>query len=168
MPARVVLVIWDCFDLGLRCGLFLPGADLVRAGPALRAVRCPSPGKPGTTMNWWLIWSVIGVVLCGCQTGGRSASDDCPAPSPCDEAGQERWPLFTVPVATFAVARPLWPGCPSTLQVMARPFPIVFRAVRPDDEAEPAPDSADWHCELPEAPLLRADRRHPGQDVAGR
>jgi hypothetical protein len=116
-------------------------------------------------MNRWLIWLLAGIALCGCQMRGGAASEDCPAPDPCDETGQVVRPLFT---ATLTAARPLWPGCPSTLQGMARPHPIVFRAVRPEDEPETAPDPSDWVCEGPEAPLLRTRRGGAGQDVARR
>jgi hypothetical protein len=116
-------------------------------------------------MNRWLIWLVGGFALCGCQTGGGPVSSDCPAPSPCDEAGRA---LFAVPVSTITAATRLWPGCPSTLQVMALPHPIVFRAARTDEVPEIGPDPSDWVCELPEAPLLRTDRRRAGQTVAGR
>jgi hypothetical protein len=119
-------------------------------------------------MNRRLIWLLVVVGLCACQTGGGPVSSDCPSLNPCDEAGQDVRPLFAAPVVTLATAMPLWPGCPSTLQVMARPHPIVFRAVRPDEEPETAPDPSDWVCEMPEAPLLRTDWPRSGQAVAGR
>ncbi|MGA3003902.1 MAG: hypothetical protein ABSE20_19475 [Acetobacteraceae bacterium] len=119
-------------------------------------------------MNRWLILLLVGFALGGCQAAGGPVSDDCPSPDPCDDTGQEARPLFAAPMVTFAAARPLWPGCPSTLQVMVRPRPIVFRAVRPDDEPEAAPDPDDWVCEAPEAPLLRADLRRSEQNVAAR
>jgi hypothetical protein len=119
-------------------------------------------------MHRWLIWLLAGISLCGCQVGGGPVLVDCPSPDPCDDTGQEAPPLFAAPAVTFAAARPLWPGCPSTLQVMARPHPIVFRAIRPDDEPETAPEPSDWVCDGPDAPLLRAGRWAPAQDVARR
>ena len=98
-------------------------------------------------------------------------SEDCPTLSPCDEAGLEVWPLpppLAAPVGTFVASRPLWPGCPSTLQAIARSHPIAFRAVRPHDEHETVPDPSDWVCEPPEPPLLRVDRCSSDQFIAGR
>jgi hypothetical protein len=121
-------------------------------------------------MNRRLIWFLAGLALCGCQMGGGPVSDDCPSPNPCDDLGQQgRLPLSPSPLPTTPAAwRPLWPGCPSTLQVMARPSPIVFRTVRPEEAPETAPDPFDWVCEPPEAPLLRAGRQRPDQDAAVR
>jgi hypothetical protein len=119
-------------------------------------------------MNRWLIWLLIGVGLCGCQMGGGPVSDDCPAPDPCDDTSQAAQPLFAAPGVTLAAGRPLWPGCPSTLQVMARPYPIVFRAVRPEEPPETDPDPSDWVCGAPDAPLLRAGTRRTNQAVASR
>lgn len=119
-------------------------------------------------MNRRLIWLSIGVGLGGCQMGGSHVLEDCPSPDPCDDTGQVVRPLFAAPAPALAAARPLWPGCPSTLQVMARPHPIVFRAIRPGEEPETAPDPSDWVCEGPEAPLLRARRGGSGQDVVRR
>ena len=118
-------------------------------------------------MDRWLIWWLIGVGLCGCQMGRGPVSVDCPALDPCDDSARVVRPLLAEPGVTLAAARPLWPGCPASLQVMAQPHPIVFRAVRPEDEPERAPDPSDWVCEGPEAPLLRAGRG-AGQDVARR
>jgi hypothetical protein len=121
-------------------------------------------------MNPWLIWLLAGCVLCGCQAAGGPVSDDCPSPNPCDDPGQQA--LQPRPVATPEVAqvawKPLWPGCPSTLQVMAQPTPIVFHAVRPEDQPEAAPDPSDWVCELPEAPLQRAGAQRTNQVVTTR
>jgi hypothetical protein len=142
------------------------------SGAGMCTVRGPYRGKPGTAMNPWLICLLAGLALCGCQAAGGPVSDDCPSPNPCDDPGQESWRLpGTIPgrAATLAAWQPLWPGCPSTLQVMARPHPIVFRAVRPDEVVpDRASDPSDWDCELPEEPLLRADGSHPGKDVANR
>jgi hypothetical protein len=121
----------------------------------------------GSVMNRWLIRLLAGIALCGCQAGGRPVSTDCPEPDPCGDTGHDARPLFTMPEVTLATAPPLWPGCPSTLQVLARPHAIVFRAIRPTEEPETAADPSDWVCEGPEAPLLRA-RRGSGEDVARR
>ena len=151
------------FDLGSRYGLFLPDLKLVRD------VRRPAfiSSKAGTVMQRWLIWLPVGVVLCGCQARG-SVSDDCPTLSPCDEAGLEVWPSVRMPVETLVASKPLWPGCPPTLQVIARPHPIAYRAIRPAPEQEAVPDPSDWVCEAPEAPLLRVDRWDWDQHIAGR
>jgi hypothetical protein len=96
---------------------------------------------------------------------------NCPSYNPCDDPDPEaRLPLGPVPgpVVTLAAWHPLWPGCPSTLQVMARLRPIAFQAVRPDEAPETAPDPSDWVCDPPEAPLLRAGRGRPDQDLAAR
>jgi hypothetical protein len=116
-------------------------------------------------MNRWLIWLLTSIALGGCQAGGRPVSTDCPQPDPCSATREGARPLFAAREVTLADALPLWPGCPSTLQVLARPHPIVFRAVT--EEPQTAADPSDWVCESPEAPLLRA-RRGSGQDVARR
>jgi hypothetical protein len=127
-------------------------------------------------MNRWPISVLACVVLCGCQlTAGPAApvsNMDCPTPSPCDDSSSESWmPAKSAPVAVVALAayKPFWPGCPTTLQVMARPAPrpIAFKAVRPE-EPETAPDPSDWVCDPPEAPLLRAGRQPVGQGLASR
>ena len=62
----------------------------------------------------------------------------------------------------------LLPGCPSSLQVMARPHPIVYQAVRPDKTPEdPSTDPSDSVCEGPEPGLMRASRR-PDRELATR
>jgi hypothetical protein len=119
-------------------------------------------------MHRWLIWSLAAFALCGCQTGGGPMSADCPTPGPCDEAGQDVRPLFGAPVVTVAATMPLWPGCPSTLQVMAPLQPVVFHSVLHYDEHEAAPDPSDGVCETPDAPLLRTDLGRSRPDVAGR
>lgn len=123
---------------------------------------------PGTVMKQWLIRVVVCLAVCGCQAGGRQTLDDCASPSACDEDDQG-WllaPGNRSGLAANMVASPGWlPGCPASLQVMAQPHPIVYRAYRPDEEPDTTSDPADWVCEAPEAPLLRADRQ---QDFARR
>jgi hypothetical protein len=121
-------------------------------------------------MSRWLIWLLIGIALCACQTRGNSALGDCPdALGPCDEAGKERSPRFAAPVVALAATKPLWPGCPSTLQVMAPLHRIVFHAVRPQEQPDTSPDNpSDWVCEAPEAPLLRAGLHSQGQLAVAR
>jgi hypothetical protein len=64
--------------------------------------------------------------------------------------------------------RPLFPGCPNTLQVKAQLRGIAFHAVRPDAEPETGDDPSDWDCDAPEAPLLRAWRWLPDRNLAAR
>ncbi len=126
-------------------------------------------------MNRWSIWFALCLAVCGCQSiGGPPApvSDDCPSPGPCDDPDTESW-LPSGPgsaaVATLAEWHPPWPGCSSTLQVMARSrlHSIVFRAVRPDEVPNSPSDPSDWVCAPPDAPLLRAMDRS-GQHLAAR
>jgi hypothetical protein len=119
-------------------------------------------------MSRSLVWLLVGLALEACQTQGGSALDDCPALSPCDEASRGRLPLFATRTVALAAARPLWPGCPSTMQVMAPQHPILFRAIHPEEKPDTVLDPADWICELPEPPLLRAGIKRPGRDIAGR
>ena len=127
-------------------------------------------------MHRWPIRLLICVALYGCATVNRPptpVSDvDCPTPSPCDDPDQDALlrpgPKFR-PAALQVAYRPLWPGCPTTLQVMARLHSIAFQAVRPSDEDADAPsDPSDWTCDPPDAPLLRAGRFRPDQNLATR
>jgi hypothetical protein len=126
-------------------------------------------------MTRWLIWFWIGLALCGCHVAGRAAAPtsntDCPAPDPCDDAGSDSQmiPAYgPVPTVRLAEKHPLWPGCPASLQVMARLHPIAFHAVRPDETPDSDTDPSDWFCDPPEAPLLRAGPLRPARDVAAR
>jgi hypothetical protein len=122
-------------------------------------------------MTRWPILVVTSLALCGCQTGGGQAargSDDCPAPTLCGDPDPEAALPLGAASGQFAVWRPLFPGCPSTLQVMARPHPIVYRAVRPLEAPQTGGDPSDWVCDPPEAPLLRAMRWRSDQDLATR
>ena len=119
-------------------------------------------------MHRWLIWFPASVILCGCQFAQQPMSDDCLPPNPCYESGsEERLPVGAAPgpVVTLADLRPLWPGCPSTLQVMLRPHPILYHAARPADQPETAADPSDWFCAPPDPPLLRATRPRSGPGV---
>jgi hypothetical protein len=132
-------------------------------------------------MNRWPIWVLACLAFGGCQTGPASVSNEpCPNINPCDDTDSRLRPPAPlspprlppgptpVPVAAFASGLPLWPGCPTTLQVMATPHRITFHAVRPSEEPETTdPDPSDWVCEEPEAPLLRAGRA-PEHDLAVR
>ena len=117
-------------------------------------------------MTRWPILLLTYLSLASCQmAGGPSAplSDtDCPGPHPCDDPDADSRLLFG-PIqrlpATVAEYRPLKPGCPTTLQVMAWLRPIAFHAARPDAAADtPSNDPSDFTCGPPEAPLLRAGR----------
>jgi hypothetical protein len=74
------------------------------------------------------------------------------------------------PLATPAEYRPLFPGCPTTLQVMATPnqHQIVYRAARPRVVPEPAPDLSDDDCGPSEAPLRSTSLRPADRDLAAR
>jgi hypothetical protein len=127
-------------------------------------------------MNRWPIWVLACLALCGCQSGPASVSNEpCPNINPCDDTDSRLLPpgfllpgTTPVPVAALATGLPLWPGCPTTLQVMATPHRIAVHAVRPSETPETtAPDPSDWVCEGPEAPLMRAHLR-PEHDLAAR
>jgi hypothetical protein len=117
-------------------------------------------------MNRRPIWVPLCLALCGCQTiGGPVAPvlDDCPNISPCDDDPDTDARLLLShtpgPVVIQADWRPPLPGCPTTLQVMAR--------LHRDEPDETAPDPSDYVCEPPEAPLLRA-RLRSDKDLAVR
>ncbi len=111
------------------------------------------------------------LALFGCQTNTSMSDDPCPSPHPCDDPTTEAWRRLGPPpaaVVTQAVYRPLKPGCPSTLQVMARPRPVVYHAVSPEEAPDADPDPADLVCDDPDLPLQRADWRRPDRDLAAR
>jgi len=117
-------------------------------------------------MNRWRIWVLACLAICGCQTGDLPVApvseDPCPSLGPCDEPDSDAWLLpgpAPARVAALVADQPLFPGCPKTLQVMAQPHPIVFQAVRLDEQPDTAPDPSDLVCDPPEAPLQRAERR---------
>jgi hypothetical protein len=125
-------------------------------------------------MRRWPIRILTCLALCGCQPSSRLAAPlsdvDCPSPNPCDDPGTEAR-LIPVPVPRpeliLADYKPLKPGCPTTLQVMASPRPIAFGlrlGVSPDAATGPT----DFFCQPPEAPLLRAGPRRQGQNLASR
>jgi len=117
-------------------------------------------------MKKWLIWVLACHILCGCQASGGPADpmtdEDCPSPHACDDPDTDaRLPLgpFQRQGVTVAEYKPMKPGCPSTLQVMAsRSWPIAF-GLRAGTVPETAPDPSDFFCEPPEAPLQRAGPR---------
>jgi hypothetical protein len=126
-------------------------------------------------MSRWPIRILVCVALCGCQSAqgpdGSRSDADCPTLSPCDDPSSESLlpPGSDLkPAVTQAAWHPIWPGCPTTLQVMARLHPIAFRAVRPLAAPEPDTDPSDWVCDPPEVPLLRAGRWRPDQNLAAR
>jgi hypothetical protein len=101
--------------------------------------------------------------LCGCQAWLAGKSDDsCPANIGCDEPSNDTRLIpgnAGRPKVVVAEYRPLWPGCPGSLQVMARLHPIVFQAARGDPESPATVDDpSDWVCEPPEPSLMRAGR----------
>jgi hypothetical protein len=120
---------------------------------------------------------LICLAVCGCHSfAGRTAfrsEEPCPSPATvCDDTDPNAR-LLPVPAATATVTiasyRPPWPACPPTHQVMAKPRPIVFQAIRPGVEPEDtASDPAGLVCDAPEAPLLRVERRRPEQNLAAR
>jgi hypothetical protein len=120
-------------------------------------------------MSRWPIWALACAALCGCQVASLSL-DDCPAPTLCEDPGSDARLLpgpGPRPLVRQADYRPLKPGCPSTLQVLARVHRIAFQAIRPEEEApDDASDPSDFVCTPPEAPLMRAERRH--RDFAAR
>jgi hypothetical protein len=122
-------------------------------------------------MSRWPIWALAYAALCGCQAATLS-QDDCPAPTLCEDPGSDAR-LLPGPnaraVVTQADYRPLKPGCPSTLQVMAQVHRIAFQAVRPEEEMpDDATDPSDFVCAPPEAPLMRTERRPRDRDFAAR
>jgi hypothetical protein len=132
----------------------------------VRGARCPHPGEPGTVMNQWPIWVLACLGLCGCQPPGPVSDEPCPSPSPCyDEDFETRLLRGPGTLVREAAYRRLWPGCPETIQVMARMRPVVFKAVRPDNEPDNDADPSDWACDPPEAPLLRAGRDREGRQL---
>jgi hypothetical protein len=68
---------------------------------------------------------------------------------------------------TMAAYHPLFLGCPATMQVMARPRPIALTS-GPRDAPSTSSDPSDLVCDPPEAPLLRAMRRHQDGNLASR
>jgi hypothetical protein len=128
------------------------------------------PGKPEAAMHRWPILALACLALWGCQTAGDLSDAPCPANTLCGDTdsdtdseafGPPRQPL--VRRAAFEI----WPGCPTTIQVMAQPRRMVFQAVHPDDQLEPDNDPSDSVCEGPEPSLMRAGRR-PDQNLAAR
>jgi hypothetical protein len=114
-------------------------------------------------MNRFPIWVLACIALCGCQSAsgpaGPMSDEPCPSPSPCyDSDFDARLLLGPGTLVAEAVYRQLWPGCPATIQVMARMRPVVYKAVRPDNEPPTDSDPSDWACDPPEPPLLRAGR----------
>jgi hypothetical protein len=122
-------------------------------------------------MKRWPILALVCFGLCGCQAGriGASMSNlDCPSPNPCDDPDSEAL-LGTGPTTIKVAYRPLKPGCPSTLQVMARLHPVAFQATRPRTAPEESdPDQYESVCAPPDAPLLRAGPWHLGRTLATR
>src|SRR5580704_13897674 len=101
------------------------------------------PAKPGAVMNRWPIWILV-LALCGCQAPDAGRSDaDCPTPSLCGDPDSDAR-LAPAPPTSLANWAPVWPGCPTTLQVMARAHPIVFHTIGPAPEPATAPDDAEW------------------------
>lgn len=134
----------------------------------------PRPGFRCLVMSRWPIWVLACLALCGCQTAGGPiapvSSVDCPQPTLCDDPESDSLlqAPATGPLVIKTAWRPLFPGCPTTLQVKARLHPIAFNAVRPEVAPETGNDPSDWDCDPPEAPLLRAWRWRPEQDLAAR
>jgi hypothetical protein len=99
------------------------------------------------------------------------SSADCPQPTLCDDPESDSL-LLQAPGSGSRVVqaawRPIFPGCPTTLQVKAQMRHIAFKAVRPDQEPDTDTDPSDWGCDPPEAPLLRAWRWRPDRDLAAR
>jgi hypothetical protein len=126
-------------------------------------------------MNRWPLWLLACLLQCGCHAAGRPPApmsyEPCPSPGPCDDPDQDAWfppGPFRGSTATLADNQRLIPGCPATLQVMARPHPIVFQAVTPEAEPDTDPDPADLVCDPREAPLLRAEGQRLDHDLATR
>jgi hypothetical protein len=122
-------------------------------------------------MNRWPILALACFGLCGCQAGGIGAplsNVDCPSPNPCDDPDSDAL-LGPGPLTVRVAYQPLKPGCPSTLQVMARLRPVAFQATRSrtaPDESDP--DQYDSVCAPPDPPLLRAGHWPPGRTFATR
>lgn len=118
-------------------------------------------------MHRWPIWALACIALCGCQMAGGVSDTPCPSNNPCDDSDPEALGPARPSLVRLAVYE-LLPGCPSTIQVMARPRRIVYQAVHPDEAPEePATEPDDSVCEGPEPGLLRASRR-PSQNLAVR
>jgi hypothetical protein len=123
-------------------------------------------------MNRWPMLALVCLALCGCQSAGGVSEEPCPSNSLCgDPDADTESRALPGPVGRPMVLRAeyqLLPGCPSSLQVMARPHRIVYQAVRPDDTPEePSTDPSDSVCEGPEPGLMRASRR-PDRELAAR
>jgi hypothetical protein len=124
-------------------------------------------------MTQWPIWVLLCLALCGCQTAAHALDDSCPSPTLCDDPDSEahvRPGPAIAPLVTLAAYRPLFPGCPTTLQVMARPnqHQIVYRAARPREVPETAPDLSNDDCAPLEAPLRSTSHRPAERDLAAR
>jgi hypothetical protein len=126
-------------------------------------------------MTKWPIPVLLCLALCACQVGPgaavpRAAEEPCPQLSPCDDPDDESWLLpgrFSGAVATLADYHPMFSTCPQTLQVkasggVALRHPVVFKAVRPDENSDTETDQGEWACGAPDAPLQRVDRQRGG------
>src|SRR5580658_7956972 len=117
-------------------------------------------------MSRWPIRMLACLALCGCQTAELPVSSaDCPQPTLCDDPESDAL-LLQRPAVVQTAWQPLFPGCPTTLQVKARLRHIAFKAVRPDQEPDTDTDPSDSGCDPPEAPLLRTWRWRRDQDIA--
>ena len=129
---------------------------------------CPSPSPCGDAeQDSWLRSAIPSRLQAGIHTG-RLPAGPIPAGLPVGfDAGLPAGSNSGPPL-TRAVYRPLWPGCPSTLQVMAQVHRIVFQAARSGAARETAGDESEYVCDTGDAPLLRTEAPRTGPRVVAR
>ncbi len=150
----------------------LPGGCQTASGPAASRLDedCPSPSPCGDAeQDSWLRSAIPSrLQATGRLPAGPIPSGPIPSGYPVGfDVGLPAGPNAGPPL-TLAVYRPLWPGCPSTLQVMAHAHRIAFQAARPGAARETAGDESEYVCDTGDAPLLRTEAPGSGPRVVAR